>query len=155
MTTVSKRRIGEGIFIAGFGAGILALIPSNVKAIPGMETDMSPSFIPSLVGSALLVLGAVVIARAAAGKEKEKPSGLEWNMLKRVLVSAALMLLYALLFPLTGFVSASAVFIGVFSWLFGQRNPAKLAAVMVIVPAAVWILFELVFVIPLPHGVFF
>lgn len=155
MTQTLKRQFWEGLIISGLGAGILALIPSQVDVIPGMETDMSPSFIPVVMSVLLVVVGIVLVAGSLLGKGNEKSPGLERSEFLRVLFSGFLLLFYAVVFPKIGFVVTSAVFIGIFSYIFGQRNPVKLAAVMLVIPVLVWILFEIVFVIPLPHGLIF
>jgi hypothetical protein len=156
MTAVFKRRLWESVFVAGLGAGILALIPSQVKEIAGLETNMSSAFIPMISGISMVIVGAALAVTAVFGKEKGKAGGgLAGSELLRVLFSVLLLLAYTVLFPVVGFMTASVVFIGVFAYLFGQRSPVKLLAVMVIMPTLVWVLFEIIFVIPLPHGLLF
>lgn len=150
-----KRQVWEGLFVMGLGAGILALIPSQVDSIYRMETNMSPSFIPRLTGIFLIVVGLFIAGLNHLGKVQYTSKGVEKNELLRVLFLGLLVLAYTILFPVIGFVTTSALFVGVFSFLFGQRSPFKLGAVMVMIPALVWILFEIIFVIPLPHGLLF
>ena len=159
MSTVFKRRFLEGVFVTVLGAGILALIPSQVKAIAGLETNMSPAFIPLISGVAMVVIGAVMVFSAVFGKNAGKPGSGTGNVaaggLLRVLFSVLLRLAYTALFPVVGFMTASVIFIEIFAYLFGQRSPVKLAAVMLVMPTLVWVLFEIIFVIPLPHGLLF
>jgi hypothetical protein len=160
MTGPFKRRFWEGVFVTGLGAGILALIPSQVKAISGLETNMSPAFIPGISGFSMVGIGAVLVFSAFFGKETGKPGGgtgtfVAAGELLRVLFSVLLLLAYTALFPVVGFMTTSGIFIGIFAYLLGQRNPAKLAAVILVMPTLVWVLFEIIFVIPLPHGFLF
>jgi hypothetical protein len=155
MTGIAKRRLGEGLFVVALGAGILALIPSQVHAISGLETNMSPAFIPLVAGVALIVVGAALGYTAVFGREEGKAAVFAGNELPRVLFSTLLLLAYTWLFPVVGFMTTSVVFIGAFAYFFGQRDPRRLLAVMTVAPALVWALFEIIFVIPLPHGLIF
>jgi hypothetical protein len=150
-----KRSFWEGVFIMGLGAGILALSPSQIKGIPGLMTEMSPAFIPTFVGVTLIFLGAILTLGTFIGKTQEKTSDFVWKQFVRVIISFLLLVSYAFFFPIIGFLTTSVLYIGIFAFIFGQRNIGKLAALMLVVPALVWILFEIIFVIPIPHGLLF
>ncbi len=145
----------EGIFLLCMGAAILALIPFQVIAVRGMEASLSPSFIPRIAGIGIVAVGTIVSISAALARKKDGNPVFKMQEFLRVLVSTLYLLAYAILFPVLGFVSTSVLFIGILSFQFGQRNPLKLVSLMVVIPVLVWILFELVFVIPLPHGLLY
>lgn len=150
-----RRQVWEGLIVAGLGAGVLALIPSQVDSILSTQRKLSPSFIPVLIGISLIAVGLLIAGLSFFGKIRDMSKGVEKNEFVRVLFSVLLLLSYTILFPVIGFITTSAIFIGIFSFMFGQRSPLKLGAVMIVIPVLVWMLFELIFVIPLPHGLLF
>lgn len=155
MKPFMNRQFMEGIFLLCLGSAILILVPFQVIAVRGMEANLSPSFIPRITGMGIVLTGLIVSISAAWARKRGKDAVFKAGEFPRVLLSALYLLAYAFLFPMLGFVSTSFLFIGILSFQFGQRNPLKLAALMIFIPVSVWILFELVFVIPLPHGLLY
>jgi putative tricarboxylic transport membrane protein len=149
------RRLIEGGAVVAIGVAILALTPSQVRTIPGLQTEMSPTFIPTLVAVGLILAGLGLCAQAFL---VDAPSGridLGRTGLVRVLAAVLLMVAYTILFPRIGFVVTSAVFLGVFTTMFGARSWFKVGLGMVLTPVVVWLFFEQLFRIPLPHGLLF
>lgn len=155
MKHFSLRQTVEGGILALIGAAILLLIPAQVKEISGMETKTSPSFFPYLVSMSLILIGGIIIFQGFFSQVKEEAVRLPGPGLWRAAAGAALLLAYTLLFPRLGFVVTSGIFMGIYSWLFGSRSPLKIALGVVILPVAVWLFFERLFQIPLPHGLLF
>ena len=148
-----KRQFWEGFVIVALGAGILALIPSQVRGFIGLETALSPAFLPTLMGIGLLIAGSLIIILSLFNKtQKTKELKINVNDLKKIIIAVIILLLYAFLFPIIGFLTTSVIFIGILSFLCGQRNYIKILVLMVLMPALVWMLFEIIFSIPLPHG---
>jgi hypothetical protein len=73
----------------------------------------------------------------------------------RVGLSVILMIVYTVLFPRLGFVVTSGLFVGFYAYLFGSRSILKIAISIIAVPLVIWLFFEVLFRIPLPHGVLF
>jgi putative tricarboxylic transport membrane protein len=149
------RRLIEGAVLIGLGALILVLIPSQIRNIPGMETDTSPSFLPSVMAILIMIIGAGLILQGFLSSGRDAPQDLSRVVVLRVGLSVVLLILYTVVFPRLGFVVTSGVFVGIYAYLFGSRSILKIAISMVAVPVVIWVFFELLFRIPLPHGVLF
>ncbi|RKX77452.1 MAG: hypothetical protein DRP87_09140 [Spirochaetes bacterium] len=155
MTGLERRHVIEGFLVTLIGTVILILIPSQVNEIPGMETKMSPSFIPMLVGVSLIAVGVSFAVLSIVGRNKEKPVELEKEQLLRAVFTILLLVAYTFLFSKLGFLVTSGLFYGIFSFIFGARNLLKLFAGIVAVPVVIWFFFEIIFIIPLPHGLLY
>ena len=156
MTRLDPRRLGEGLIFVVIGAAILLLIPSQIDTIPGMETEMPPSFLPTVVAIALMAVGiALAVPAFLRSGTKGDASSFDLHGSLRVLLSIALLVAYALLFPRLGFVVTSGLFMGIFTFFFGARSVVKIALGVILVPVCVWLFFEMLFRIPLPHGILY
>jgi len=148
-----KRQFWEGLFIVALGAGILVLIPSQIRVFIGLETGLPPSFLPRLVAIGLLFVGTLIsIVSLFSKTQKAKTITITGSDIKRIIVAVLILFLYAFLFPIIGFLTTSIIFIGILSFLFGQRNYIKILVLMLLIPAIVWMVFQHLFSIPLPHG---
>jgi hypothetical protein len=137
------------------GSSILILIPSQVKMLPGLETAMSPKFIPAAVAVGLIIMGFTLVLQSSLGNLS--PDRISWDRVitMRILTAVLLMFAYTALFPRLGFVVTSAVFTGFFTFFFGARSWWKVSLVVLLIPIGVWLFFEKLFRIPLPHGLVF
>lgn len=145
----------EGIIITVIGAVVLVLIPSQVEKMPGMATQMSPSFFPAIAAVLLVILGTAMIYQSFSKTVTQKPLEISRNAVLRVILAAALLVAYTYLFQHVGFVVTSAVFFAIFAYIFGSRSVLKITISMILIPVVVWLFFEMLFKIPLPHGMLF
>jgi len=145
----------EGLGMTILGIVILLFIPSQVQEIPGMATETSPSFFPMVAAVALILSGIVMILQTVFNVSPPTSLNLSRHEVLRVCLATLLLLGYTYLFPYLGFVVTSAGFFGVFAYLFGARSLWKIALNMIMIPVVVWLFFEQLFRIPLPHGVLF
>jgi hypothetical protein len=137
------------------GALILLLIPSQIHSIPGMETETSPSFLPAVLAVLIILMGAGLIIQGFLNPRRDAPPDLSRVVVFQVGLSVVLLIIYTLVFPMLGFVVTSGLVVGIYAYLFGSRSILKIAISMVAVPVVIWIFFELLFRIPLPHGILF
>lgn len=151
----SVRVLSEGIVLVLLGGVILLLVPSQIDEIPGMDSEVSPSFLPIVLSVAIMAVGAGMVVRSFLRVSVGKPVDLTTDAALRVVSTVLLLVAYTFLFSHIGFVVTSAVFIGIFVYLFGSRDALKILLSMVFVPVAVWLFFEKLFHIPLPHGIIF
>ncbi len=149
------RPLIEGAVLIGLGALILILIPSQIRNIPGMETATPPSFLPAVLSILIMIVGAGLILQGFLSPRRDAPQDLSRVVVLRVGLSVVLLILYTVVFPRLGFVVTSGVFVGIYAYLFGSRSILKIAISMAAVPVAIWLFFELLFRIPLPHGILF
>jgi hypothetical protein len=103
----------------------------------------------------IMLLGAGLIARGFVSSRQEPAPDLSRSVVFRVGMAAILLILYTILFPRLGFVVTSGLFVGIYAYLFGSRSVLKIAISVVAVPVAIWLFFEVLFRIPLPHGILF
>jgi putative tricarboxylic transport membrane protein len=120
-----------------------------------METETSPSFIPSVVAILLMLLGGGLILQGFLSPRRDQPPDLSRLVVLRVGLSVVLLVVYTILFPRLGFVVTSGLFVGAYAYLFGSRSVLKIALSVVVVPVVIWLFFEVLFRIPLPHGILF
>lgn len=149
------RRLIEGIVLIGLGALILLLIPSQIHNIPGMETETPPSFLPTVLAILIILMGAGLIGQGFLSSRRDTPPDLSRVVVFRVGLSVVLLIAYTVVFPRLGFVISSGLFVGIYAYLFGSRSILKIAISMAAVPVVIWMFFELLFRIPLPHGILF
>jgi putative tricarboxylic transport membrane protein len=120
-----------------------------------METKTSPSFLPAALAVLIMLMGAGLIAQGCLSSKRDDPPDLSRVVVFRVGLSVVLLIVYAILFPRLGFVVTSGLFVGIYAYLFGSRSILKIAISMIAVPVVTWVFFELLFRIPLPHGILF
>lgn len=151
--------MGEGIVLFLIGSTILLLIPSQIDSVYGMTIRVTPSFLPAVLGFLLMLVGLGLLIQSfrkkAEQQSRENAQVFSPNSFLRVLLAAVLLIVYTLLFPRLGFLVTSALFVGIFIYLFGYRSILKISLSMILVPVGVWIFFEKIFHIPLPHGLLY
>jgi putative tricarboxylic transport membrane protein len=152
------RSLGEGIALVLIGAAVLLLIPSQIDTVSVMRTQMSPAFLPVVLGVALSLVGLGLVIQAfriRSVQQAQVGPAFSRHAFLRVALAAVLLVVYTLLFPRLGFVVTSGLFMGIFIYIFGLRSIFKIGLSMVLVPLGVWLFFEKLFRIPLPHGLLF
>lgn len=159
MTKSHLKGIGEGVVLILTGSTTLLLIPFQIDSVSGVTVSVTPSFLPSVMGIALILVGLGLLIQSFRTKDSlsvqdgaEIPSSGSFRI---VLLAAALLIVYTMLFPHLGFLVTSALFVGIFNYLFGARKILKISLNMVLVPVGVWLFFEKLFHIPLPHGLLY
>ena len=149
------RRSVEGGLVVVTGLLILLLVPSQIRAVVQGETGMSPAFIPAVVAIGLILAGLALLLKAYLSETAHPAIDVSTAGFLRVLTAVLLLIAYTFLFPRLGFVVTSAIALGGFVLFFGERNMPKILLSMIIVPIVLWLFFEKLFRIPLPHGLLF
>ena len=109
--------------------------------------------VPKMLAVALGVLGALVLIRDLASpvwQAAEKTAG---HPHRRALGLLAVAVLYAALFVPLGYLAATALFIATAAAYAGQRRYWRLGAAAIIGSLALWLIFDRVFGVALPWGV--
>ena len=110
-------------------------------------------YFPFLIGVALLLSGAWIVANVLVRWRKLAGSVfVEWERLKPVLTMLLPTIAYVVLIKLIGIYVASAIFIGAFMVWQGKYRALPAAGVALGVPVALFLLFEVWFLVPLPKG---
>lgn len=156
MATYYKQRMIEGIVVIVLGLALIVFTPMAVAQSHAMlSQQLSPRTIPTVVGIGLVLTGAALFILSFFGRVKEEPARFSKEGSIRVTVAFLLLVAYGYLFNIVGFVVTSSVFLALFAYVFGARSIPKVVAIAVLCPIAIWIVFESVFNVPLPHGVLF
>lgn len=117
----------------------------------GLEGPQS-GYIPFRVGSLIILSSVVTIAIALVRRRREAGVFVRRHQLMlvlRVLIPSAI---FVFLIGFIGIYIAMALFIAFFMWWQGRFSIARIAPVAILVPIALFLMFELWFLVPLPKG---
>ncbi len=121
-------------------------------------TAMGPGVWPIILSVVLVLLAVVQIVQTMLGKNhesEENPIDFKSPAMKRIYITAALVVVFAVLLKVLGFYIAMAFLLIAVMYLLGERNPRAL----VLVPAGILIFIYIVFVVLLklnmPGGLIF
>jgi len=109
-------------------------------------------YFPFFVGLILFVSGAVNFALALRTPPGHGGIFVERGQLKTVLQVLVPTVIYVIAIGFLGLYVASAVFIAYFMWRLGGYRGLKVPAVAILVPLALFMMFEVWFRVPLPKG---
>jgi len=117
---------------------------------------LGPEFWPTVVLTALMVLGAAVavITVRKIGREKawKEPLLAMDSSTFRLFTALALIVAYLVLVPRTGFILTTPPFMVLFMLLLGERSKGWMATVSLGMTAVIVILFTKAMYVPLPRG---
>jgi putative tricarboxylic transport membrane protein len=114
----------------------------------------NPGWIPRGVAVCLLIAAALLLARAFTGRSLTLPGRLEGADRTRVLWVGALTGGYVILVARLGFIAATIPYLFGFGLALGERRWVRLAVFAVVVPVAMYLLFDRTLNVPLPQGWF-
>ncbi len=116
----------------------------------GNQNKLSPELFPRMVAAGFFLLGIWLFFKSFSVRQHNELRDLDREAITNVVVTLAIMAGYVFLMVNVGFVIGSAVMIMVMSTYFGNRNYGLGAAVSIIVPTIVFVLFTKVLVTSLP-----
>ncbi|MBL3540206.1 tripartite tricarboxylate transporter TctB family protein [Aminivibrio sp.] len=112
----------------------------------GGQWSLSPALFPLILSGGLALLSFALIGQAVlrirAGDEGPSRNGGAPVSAVRASLAFLLCLLYAQALPRAGFLPASAVFLALFCLLVGERRPGAVAALSLVSPAVIYLLFR-------------
>ena len=138
--------------LVGLGGAVTMFDSVRIGAKWGSDGPEAGYF-PFLVGTALLLASLWIVASVLARwKQLAGSTFVEYERLKPVLTMLLPTIAYVVLIKLVGLYVASAVFIGAFMIWKGRYGWPATLAVALGVPVALFLLFEIWFLVPLPKG---
>ena len=147
---VARWMVELGAAVLLLAVGVLMIV-SNARLGAGWSDDGPQSgYFPLRMG-VLLALSSVGIAVQALRMPKDV-TFVRWDQLKPVLQVLVPMLIYVALIQLTGMYVASALFVAAFMKVIGKYPAWKSVLTGVISAAALFWIFEIKFVVPMPKG---
>ena len=161
--TKAKKDLFSGIFLVLFAA---ALLIGSFTIKSKVEMAVGPDFIPKIVSTLLLVLGAVITFQGyravRANKntkqdeqsdENEKGKSEKW---KSAIATMVLMVVYAAVISSVGFLISTAIYAFLQMLLLApkeKRNPVKFLIISVISTVVIYLAFTKGFKLMLPAGI--
>lgn len=112
----------------------------------------NPAWIPRGVAVCLLVAAGLLLVRALQGRSLALPARLAGVDRARVLWVAVLTGVHVLLLERLGFIVTTAPYLFGFGLALGERRWGRLAMFAVVVPVAIYLLFDATLNVPLPRG---
>lgn len=154
MTNKQRDLLTSVIFFA-FGAFMLSCAVGIRKTI---ASDVGSGYVPIFIAICLMVVSAgkcilTLTRKLATDKMKEKSD----EDLLGGIGTIGLMLVYMIIFEPVGFVISSALYLfAQILWLSDHTNrkPVLFAAIAIVIPVVIDLLFTYVIHMPLPRGVF-
>lgn len=123
---------------------------------PAQTLAFSPKIFPRFVCICLFVLSVIVFVQGIAAKqgavlEGKSETGVNKAFLTRLGIGIPISYAYTQLLPVTGYVLVSPFFIAAIMLLFKEKSWVKITATSVVTTGALYILFRIVFKVPLPR----
>jgi putative tricarboxylic transport membrane protein len=122
---------------------VAILIVAALFVIPTTELPPLSALLPAaMVGSLMLLATAMLIAdqRRAASGERARPVT---EAPRRALGALGLIVGYAIAVDFVGFYPCTIVSVPLVAWLFGYRDPVRLAVATAVVVALIYVIFTL------------
>lgn len=120
------------------------------------NVPVGPEFFPRALAAALFICCALLlltnIKHTQQNKEKAPTLSLLNKDMQKAVLALLLILVYALLWNITGFLIATPLALFAMTWLLGKRNYITMALVAVGATAVIFLVFKLLLGIEMPLG---
>jgi len=123
---------------------------------PHQTVALSPKVYPRFISACLLILSVVLLIQGVTGVKKnseQKKTKLILNkiFILRLLLMILLAFFYTRILSLTGYVIATPPFVAGAMLLFNEKRWIWIIAVSIITTALLYVLFRMIFRVPLPR----
>ena len=116
------------------------------------EGNLQPGYFPFRLGIIISAVSLAILLVSLAGKHRDTRLFVRRDEIRRVMAVLLPTLAYIFAIGIVGLYVASALFIAAFMRLGGKYGWMKTAAVSVGTSVTLFVLFEIVFLVPLPKG---
>ncbi len=117
---------------------------------PEQTLAFSPKIFPRFVSICLFLISAILFVQGIRADKKTKPD-VNKAFLKILATGILISFAYTQLLPVIGYVASTPFFIAGIMLLFKEKSWVKIAATSVITSVILYILFRIVFKVPLPR----
>ena len=145
--------ISFALFLAVLTAWLFIDSPNLISEVALEPEEIPPIFFPRIILFLLFCLSLVVIAKSVFGQTKFR-FNLTWSGLQRMALVTLFMFGYMLIFKNVGFMLSTAFFILAMTLYYGCRSWPKIIALSIIFPPIIHVIFNKLFHIFLPKGLF-
>ena len=133
-------------------AGVLVMYDSVRLGATWGDDGPKPGYFPFYIGLIMTVAAVMNLARGFMIPADKNPPFVLAGQLKMVLTVLVPAAVYAAAIGWIGIYVASILFIAFFMRWLGKYPVAKIVPVAILVPAALFLMFEIWFLVPLPKG---
>lgn len=134
--------------VAGVVIGDSLRLGINWRPIEGPAAG----YFPFYIGLILAISSAVTLVKALVDKPAAGQTFVTTKAFSQVMAVLGPMLVYIFVMNFIGIYVSSAIYIALFMWHFGKYPLAKGAAIGVAISLALFVMFEIWFLVPLPKG---
>jgi putative tricarboxylic transport membrane protein len=132
--------------------GAVVMVSSYRLGAGWSSAGPESGYFPFYVGALILLSSTVTLVVTLFGKSPNRAPFVEGKQFQRVLQVLIPSFIFVMAIRYIGIYVAGALFIVCFMWWLGKYPLAKVAIVSVLVPIALFVLFEVWFLVPLPKG---
>ena len=145
---VAEATVAVVIFLIG-----VVMMMDSYRIGMGWAVDgPKPGYFPFRTGAIISISSVIVFLRAFFGKNRRHELFVSWDRFKQVLCVLIPAFLYVLVTQFIGIYVASALFIGGFMRVMAQFSWPKVIVVSICISVALFYMFEIQFMVPLPKG---
>ena len=149
----SRRALDLAVGVVTFLVGAIVMWDTHRLGAGWDDGSPEPGYFPFRIGAIICIASAVILVRAWLRRGGGAGAAfVTWDRLRLVLAVLLPMLAYILAIQFAGIYSASAIFIAGFMRLGGRFGWLRSATVGIATAAALFWLFEIQFLVPLPKG---
>lgn len=150
--TVSNRTME--ILVAGFFMAVAALVMYDNSRIGARWAEDGPQagYFPFYIGMIMFIASAVTLGSNLLAQTSGASNFVDRTQLERVLQVLLPTIVFIASIGFIGIYFAAAIFITFFMWWLGKYPIVKILPVAILVPIALFLMFEIWFLVPLPKG---
>jgi len=150
---INFNTVAAVLFVA-FGIALFLLIPTQIDkpliVITGSVANLPAELFPKLISAAFLILGVWFTVISLKLRQENGFVALDKEAITNVAVTLFMMALYVPLMVNIGFVVGSAIMVFAMSTYFGNRNYWLGAAISIILPIGMFMMFRRLLLVELP-----
>jgi putative tricarboxylic transport membrane protein len=140
------------VAVAIFFVGVVMMMEGQRIGMGWAPEGPEAGYFPFRTGAIICISSVVVFLRALFGKNRNHELFVSWDRFKLVLCVLIPTIFYVLVTQFIGIYVASALFIGGFMRAMAKFSWPKVILVSVCISVALFWMFEIQFMVPLPKG---
>jgi putative tricarboxylic transport membrane protein len=134
------------------GVGALVMVGSYELGAGWSPTGPESGYFPFYIGLLILVSSTATLLITFFTKSPNRTTFVEPEQFRRVLQVLIPSFIFAFAIDYIGIYVAGGLFIACFMWWLGRYSLPKVVLVSILVPAVLFAVFEIWFLVPLPKG---
>jgi putative tricarboxylic transport membrane protein len=132
--------------------GAVVMVSSYKLGAGWSPTGPESGYFPFYVGALILLSSTITLLITCFSRSPDRTPFVEPKQFQRVLQVLIPSFIFVMAIRYIGIYVAGGLFIACFMWWLGKYPLSKVAIVSVLVPVALFVLFEVWFLVPLPKG---